>query len=127
MLQVEQLGFQSIQQVAERCNTGCYPDRHRSVFEQYIKTSNLSDGEYLFCAANASVRPLSSDALRKICVLWARKANIDAGPLTPHSVRKTTDDYADLMRKISERMGHHSANMSLAYAVGLPTNSSTDD
>lgn len=95
MLQVEQLGFQSIQQVAERCNTGCYPDRHRSVFEQYIKTSNLSDGEYLFCAANASVRPLSSDALRKICVLWARKANIDAGPLTPHSVRKTTDDYAD--------------------------------
>lgn len=101
------------------------PDTYRSVFEQYIKTSKLSDGEYLFHAANAPGRPLSSDALRKICVSWARKANIDAGMLTPHSVRKTTDNYADLMRKISERMGHHSANMSLAYAVGLSTTCST--
>jgi integrase len=101
------------------------PDRHRSMFEQYIKTSKLSDGEYLFRAANIPGRPLSSNALMKICFSWARKANIDAGLLTPHNVRKTTDDYADLMRKISERMGHHSANMSLAYAVGLPTTSST--
>lgn len=97
------------------------PDRHRSVFEQYIKTSKLSDGEYIFRAANAPGRPLSSDALRKICVSWARKANIDAGLFTPHSVRKTTDDYADLLRKMSERVGHYSANTSLAYAVGLPT------
>ncbi|MDY0937977.1 site-specific integrase [Pseudomonas viridiflava] len=101
------------------------PDRHRSVFEQYIKTSKLSDGEYLFRAANGSGRPLSPDALRKICVSWARKADVDASLVTPHSVRKTTDGYADLMRQISERMGHHSANTSLAYAVGLPTTSST--
>ncbi|OPK07335.1 site-specific integrase [Pseudomonas sp. VI4.1] len=97
------------------------PDRHRSVFEQYIKTSKLSDGEYIFRAANAPGRPLSSDALRRICISWARKANIDVSLLTPHGIRRTTDDYADLMRKMSERMGHYSANTSLAYAVGLPT------
>ncbi|MGQ8918132.1 hypothetical protein ACUUYP_11990, partial [Pseudomonas lundensis] len=101
------------------------PDKHRSVFEQYIKTSKLSDGEYLFRAANGSGRPLSPDALRKICVSWARKADVGASLVTPHSVRKTTDGYADLMRQMSERMGHHSANTSLAYAVGLPTTSST--
>ncbi|WP_122524365.1 tyrosine-type recombinase/integrase [Pseudomonas viridiflava] len=101
------------------------PDRHRSVFEQYIKTSKLSDGEYLFRAINGPERPLSSEALRKICVSWARKADIDASLVTPHSVRKTTDGYADLMRQMSEKMGHHSANTSLAYAVGLPTTSST--
>ena len=97
------------------------PDRHRSMLEQHIKTSELSDGDYLFRANNAPGRPLSSDALRRIYVSWARKANIDEGLHTPHSLRKTTDDYADLMRKISERMGHHSANMSLAYVTGLPT------
>lgn len=101
------------------------PDRHRSVFEQYIKTSKLSDGEYLFRAANGSGRPLSPDALRKICVSWARKADVDASLVTPHSVRKTTDGYADLMRQMSEKMGHHSANTSLAYLVGLTTTSST--
>ena len=101
------------------------PDKHRSVYEQYIKTSKLSDGEYLFRAANGSGRPLSPDALRKICVSWARKADVGASLVTPHSVRKTTDGYADLMRQMSERMGHHSANTSLAYAVGLPTTSST--
>ena len=101
------------------------PDRHRSVFEQYIKTSKLSDGEYLFRAANGSGRPLSPDALRKICVSWAGKADVDASLFTPHSVRKTTDGYADLMRQMSERMGHHSANLSSAYGVGLPTTSST--
>lgn len=101
------------------------PDRHRSVFEQYIKTSKLSDGEYLFRAANGSGRPLSPDALRKICVSWARKADIDAGLLTPHAIRRTTDNYADFMREISNSTGHHSANMSLAYAVGLSTTCST--
>lgn len=101
------------------------PDRHRSVFEQYIKTSKLLDGEYLFRAANGSGRPLSPDALRNICVSWARKADVDASLVTPHSVRKTTDGYADLMRQMSEQMGHHSANTSLVYAVGLPTTSST--
>ncbi|WP_104911073.1 tyrosine-type recombinase/integrase [Pseudomonas sp. LG1D9] len=101
------------------------PDRHRSMFEQYIKTSKLSDGEYLFRAANAPERPLSPDALRKICVSWAGKADIDAGLLTPHAIRKTTYNYADFIRQISDSMGHHSANTSLAYAVGLPTTSST--
>lgn len=101
------------------------PDRHRSMFEQYIKTSKLSDGEYLFRAANAPGRPLSPYALRKICVSWARKADIDAGLLTPHAIRKTTYNYADFIRQISDSMGHHSANTSLAYAVGLPTTSST--
>jgi hypothetical protein len=101
------------------------PDRHRLMFEQYIKTSKLSDGEYLFHAANAPGRPLSPYALRKICVSWARKADIDAGLLTPHSIRRATGNYADFMRQISDSMGHHSANMSLAYAVGLPTTSST--
>ena len=97
------------------------PDRDRSILEQHIKTSKLSEGDYLFRANNAPGRPLSSDALRRICVSWALKANIDEGLLTPHSLRKTTDDYADLMRKISERMGHHSANSSWAYAPKLPT------
>lgn len=101
------------------------PDRHRSVFEQYIKTSKLLDGEYLFRAANGSGRSLSPDALRKICVSWARKADVDASLVTPHSARKTTDGYAELMRQMSERMGHHSASTSLAYAVGLPTTSNT--
>lgn len=101
------------------------PEGHRSVFERYIKTSKLSDGEYLFRATNGPERPLSSEALRKICVSWARKADIDASLVTPHRVRKTTDGYADLMRQMSERMGHHSANTSLAYAVGSPTTSST--
>lgn len=101
------------------------PDKHRPMLEQYIKTLKLSDGEYLFRAANGSGRPLSPDALRKICVSWARKADVDAALVTPHSVRKTTDGYADLMRQMSERMGHHSANTSFVYAVGLPTTSST--
>lgn len=101
------------------------PDKHRSMLEQYIKTSKLSDGEYLFHAANGSGRPLSPDALRKICVSWARKADVDASLVTSHSVRKTTDGYADLIRQMSERMGHHSANTSFVYAVGLPTTSST--
>jgi integrase len=101
------------------------PNSHRSMFEQYIKTSKLSDGEYLFRAANAPGRPLSPYALRKICVSWARKADIDASLLTPHSIRRTTGNYADFMRQISDSMGHHSANTSLAYAVGLPTTSST--
>ena len=101
------------------------PDRHRSVFEQYIKTSKLSDGEYIFSVANAPGRPLSSDALRRICFSWARKANIDVSLLTPRGIRSTNDGYADLMRKMSERMGHYSANTSLAYAVGLPTTSNT--
>lgn len=97
------------------------PDRHRLVFEQYVKASKLSEGDYLFRAANDRKRPLSPDALRRICVSWARKANIDARLLTPHGFRKTTDRYADLMRLASERMGHHAANMSLAYVAGLPT------
>lgn len=96
------------------------PDKHRPVLEQYIKTLKLSDGEYLFRAANGSGRPLSPDALRKICVSWARKADVGASLVTPHSVRKTADGYADLMRQMSERMGHHSANTSLAYVAGLP-------
>ncbi|MBI6750951.1 site-specific integrase [Pseudomonas syringae] len=96
------------------------PDKHRSVFKQYIKASKLSDGEYLFHAANGSGRPLSPDALRKICASWARKANVDASLVTPNSVRKTTDGYADLVRQMSERMGHHSTNTSLAYVAGLP-------
>jgi integrase len=90
------------------------PDRHGSMFEQYIKTSKLSDGEYLFRAANAPGRPLSPYALRKICVSWAGKADNDAGQLTPHAIRRTTDNYADFMRQISDSMGHHSANTSLA-------------
>lgn len=93
------------------------PDRHRSMFEQYIKTSKLSDGDYLFRAANAPGRPLSPYALRKICVSWARKAVIDAGLLTPHAIRRTTDNYANFMRQIGDSMGHHSANTSLAYAL----------
>lgn len=88
------------------------PDRHRSIFEQYIKSSNLSDGDYLFRAANAPGRPLSSDALRKICVSWARKANFDVSLLTPHGIRRTTIGYADSMRQVSQMMGRHSANMS---------------
>ena len=95
------------------------PDRHRSVFEQYIKTLKLSDGEYLFRAANTPGRPLSPYALRKICASWARKADIDAGLLTPHAIRRTTDNYANFMRQIGDSMGHHSANTSFAYAVGL--------
>ncbi|WP_024693007.1 tyrosine-type recombinase/integrase [Pseudomonas syringae] len=90
------------------------PDMHRSMFEQYVKTSKLSDGEYLFRAANAPGRPLSPYALRKICVSWARKADIDTSLLTPHSIRRTTGNYADFMRQISDSMGHHSANTSLA-------------
>lgn len=97
------------------------PDRHRSVFEQYIKTSKLSDGEYIFRAANASGRPLSSDALRRICISWARKANIDVSLLTPHGIRKTTDKYADLMRVMGEKMGHRPLNSTLAYVAGLTT------
>lgn len=101
------------------------PDRHRSVFKQYIKTSKLSEGEYLFRAAKGPERPLSLITLRNICFSWARKANIDASLLTPHRIRKTTDNYADFMHQMSERMGHNSANTTLAYAVGLLTTSST--
>lgn len=93
----------------------------RSTFKQYLKASKLSEGDYLFRAANDRKRPLSPDALRRICVSWARKVNINARLLTPHGVRKTTDRYADLMCLTSERMGHHAANMSLAYVAGLPT------
>lgn len=85
------------------------PDRHRSVFKQYIKTSKLSEGDYLFRAANAPGRPLSSDALRRICVSWARKVNFDVSLLTPHGIRRTTIGYAGSMRQMSQIMGHHSA------------------
>jgi len=97
------------------------PPSHRSTFKQYVKALKLSEGDYLFRAANDRKRPLSPDALRKICVSWARKANIDVSLLTPHRIRTTTDKYADLMRLIGEKMGHHSANSTLAYVAGLPT------
>ena len=96
------------------------PPSHRSTFEQYVKASKLSEGDYLFCAANAPGRPLSSDALRRICISWARKADIDVGLLTPHGIRKTTDKYADLMRLTGEKMGHSSPNSTLAYMAELP-------
>jgi hypothetical protein len=97
------------------------PESHRVIFDHYVKASKLSDGEYLFHAANAPERPLSSDTLRRICVSWARKANINVSLLTPHSIHKTTDDYADLMHQMSQRMGHNKAIMSLAYVAGRPT------
>ncbi|MHC8365075.1 tyrosine-type recombinase/integrase [Pseudomonas sp. ZT5P21] len=97
------------------------PPSHRSTFKQYVKASRLSEGEYLFRAANAPGRPLSSDALRRICISWARKADIDVGLLTPHGIRKTTDKYADLMRLMGEKMGHRSPNSTLAYVAGLTT------
>jgi hypothetical protein len=81
------------------------PDRYRSILREYIKVSRLSDGDYLFRAGNASGRPLSVITLRKICFSWARKANIDPSLLTPHGIRKTTDDYADFMREMGVRMG----------------------
>lgn len=96
------------------------PSSHRSTFEQYISASRLSEGDYLFHAADDRKSPLSTSALRRICASWARKANIDARQLTPHGIRKTTDSYADWMRLISQKMGHHPANMSLAYVAGLP-------
>lgn len=97
------------------------PPSHRSTFKQYVKTSKLSEGDYLFQAANAPGRPLSSDALRRICISWARKADIDEGLLTPHGIRRTTDKYADLMRVMGEMMGHHPLNSTLAYVAGLTT------
>ncbi|NNA70427.1 hypothetical protein [Pseudomonas gessardii] len=97
------------------------PESHRVIFDHYLKASKLSDGEYLFHAANAPELPLSSDTLRRICVSWARKANINVSLLTPHSIHKTTDDYADLMHQMSQRMGHNKAIMSLAYVAGRLT------
>lgn len=97
------------------------PPSHRSTFEQYVKASKLSEGDYLFRAANDRKRPLSPAALRRICISWARKADIDVGLLTPHGIRKTTDKYADLMRVLGEKMGHHPLNSTLAYVAGLTT------
>ena len=97
------------------------PPNHRSTFVQYVKASKLSEGDYLFRAANDRKRPLSPAALRRICVSWARKANIDVGLLTPHGIRKTTDKYSDLMRVMGEKMGHYPLNSTLAYVVGLTT------
>lgn len=97
------------------------PPSHRSTFKQYVKASKLSEGDYLFRAANDRKRPLSPDALRRICVSWARKANIDVSLLTPHGIRKTTDKYADLMRVMGEKMGHRPLNSTLAYVAGLTT------
>lgn len=97
------------------------PPSHRSTFKQYVKTSKLSEGDYLFHAANAPGRPLSSDALRRICISWGRKADIDEGLLTPHGIRKTTDRYEALMRVMGEKMGHHPLNSTLAYVAGLTT------
>jgi len=97
------------------------PPSHRSIFEQYVKASRLSEGDYLFHAANNRKSPLSTTALRVICVSWARKANIDVSLLTPHGIRRTTDNYADLMRQIEKKLGHHPVNSSLAYVTGLPT------
>lgn len=97
------------------------PPSHRLAFEQYVKALKLSEGDYLFHAANDSKSPLSTAALRRICASWAREANIDARLLTPYAIRRTTDDYADLMRQIQEQLGHHPVNMSLAYIAGLST------
>lgn len=97
------------------------PPSRRSTFKQYVKASKLSEGDYLFRAANASDRPLSPDALRRICISWARKADIDVGLLTPHGIRKTTVKYAGLMRLMGEKMGHRSPNSTLAYVAGLTT------
>ncbi|MNB80328.1 hypothetical protein D3C76_161340 [compost metagenome] len=97
------------------------PPNHRSTFVQYIKASKLSEGDYLFRAANDRKRSLSPAALRRICVSWARKANIDVSLLTPHGIRKTTYKYADLMRVMGEKMGHRPLNSTLAYVAGLTT------
>ncbi|KPW47379.1 hypothetical protein ALO95_200362 [Pseudomonas syringae pv. antirrhini] len=97
------------------------PPSHRSIYKQYVLASKLSDGDYLFHAANDRKSPLSNAALSRICASWAREASINVSLLTPNGIRKTTDNYADWMRLISERMGHHPRNISLAYVVGLPT------
>ena len=97
------------------------PPSHRSTFKQYVKASKLSEGDYLFRVANDRKRPLSPAVLKRICVSWARKANIDVSLLTPHGIRKTTDKYADLMRVMGEKMGHRPLNSTLAYVAGLTT------
>lgn len=95
------------------------PASHRPIFEQYVKASRLSEGDYLFHAPSDRMSPLSTFTLRKICASWARKANIDANLLTPHGIRKTTDDYAEWMRLINQKPAFNPVNISLAHVAGL--------
>lgn len=92
---------------------------HRPIFEQYVKASRLSEGDYLFHAPDDHKSPLSTFALRRICASWARKANIDASLVTPHNIRKTSDGYAEWMGLINQKPALKPANISLAHVAGL--------
>lgn len=95
------------------------PSSHRPTFEQYVKASRLSEGDYLFQAPDDRKSPLSTFALRKICASWARKANIHSSLLTPHNIRKTSDGYAEWMHLINRQAAANRANTSLADLAKL--------
>ena len=95
------------------------PSSHRPTFEQYVKATRLSEGDYLFQAPDDRKSPLSTFALRRICASWARKANIDASLLTPHNIRKTSDGYAEWMHLINRKAAANQANTSLADLAKL--------
>jgi hypothetical protein len=95
------------------------PSSHRPTFEQYVKASRLSEGDYLFQAPGDRKNPLSTFALRRICASWARKANIHPSLLTPHNIRKTSDGYAEWMHLINRQATANRANTSLADLAKL--------
>lgn len=88
------------------------PSSCGAAVDQYLKGSSVSEGGYLFPSTHDPKKPMSPITLTKICASWADKAGIEAGLLTPHSVRMAGQDPAI---KVALWLGHTSQISTRAY------------
>ena len=91
------------------------PKSCQGAIAKYVKASRLSEGDLLFPSAKDPKLPMSAPTLTKLLFTWARKANIKAGPLTAHGIRKNTDTYESRMHRIGASMVHAPSNITLSY------------
>lgn len=83
---------------------------------QYLKSSSVPEGGYLFRSTHDPKKSMSPLMLTKICASWSDKAGIEAGLLTPHSVRKSGQDVAI---KFALSLGHIPTMSTRAYVGDL--------
>lgn len=84
--------------------------------DQYLKSSSVPEGGYIFRSTHAPRKSMSPLMLTKICASWADKAGIEAGLLTPHNVRKSGQDFAI---KFALSLGHIPTMSTRAYVGDL--------
>ncbi|WP_095054793.1 hypothetical protein [Pseudomonas sp. Irchel s3b2] len=92
------------------------PSSCGAAVDQYLKSSRVPEGGYLFHSTHDSKKPMSPLTLTKICASWAEKAGIEAGLLSPHSIRKSGQDLAI---KFALSLGHVPKMSTRAYIGDL--------